>query len=72
MDTIREILLGESYSGIRALADILSMCVNKYKHQVLLKLPHHAVYYFKASNCPSLLQPVHHAKPCLDLLHLVT
>ena len=24
----------------------------------------------KSSTCPSLLQPVHQAKPCLDLLHL--
>ena len=30
MDTILGILLGESYSGIRVLAD-LSMCVNLYQ-----------------------------------------
>ena len=29
MDTILGILLGESYSGIRALVD-LSVCINKY------------------------------------------
>ena len=31
MDTILRILLGESYSSIRALTD-LSVCVNKYQH----------------------------------------
>ena len=33
MDTILGVLLGESYSGIRALADLLYMCV-KYTNKL--------------------------------------
>src|SRR6185503_2075457 len=36
---------------------------------ILPKLHRLAVPCFKALTCPSLLQPVHQAKPCLDLLH---
>ena len=35
----------------------------------LAKLHRLAVPRFKALTCPSPLQPVHQAKPCLDLLH---
>ena len=41
-----------------------------HRRQVLPKLHHLAVHRFKALTCPSPLQPVHQAKPCLDLHHL--
>ena len=40
-----------------------------HRYQVLLKLHRRAVPRFKALTCPSPLQPIHQAKPCLDLLH---
>ena len=41
-----------------------------HRRQVLPKLHRPAVPRFKALTCPSLLQPVHWAKSCLDLLHI--
>jgi hypothetical protein len=41
-----------------------------HRRQVLLKLHRHTVHRSKPPICPSLLQPVHQAKSCLDLLHL--
>ena len=40
-----------------------------HRRQILPKLHRLAVPRFKALTCPSPLQPVHQAKPCLDLLH---
>jgi len=43
VDTILGILLGESYSGIRALVD-LSVCVDKYQHSLIV-VPEPGHYY---------------------------
>ena len=40
-----------------------------HRRQILPKLHRLAVPRFKALTCPSPLQPVYQAKPCLDLLH---
>ena len=40
-----------------------------HRCQVLLKLHRHVVPHFKALTCPSPFQPIHQAKPYLDLLH---
>ena len=43
-----------------------------HRCQVLPKLHRLVVHRFKVLTCPSPLQPVHQAKPYLDLLHFVT
>ena len=48
MDTILEILSGESYSGIRALAD-LSMCINLYQQWSLTTIINHKYMSFGES-----------------------
>ena len=49
---------------------LLFTVASVHRRQVLPKLHRLAVHRFKALTCPSPLQPVHQAKPCLDLLHL--
>ena len=48
MDTILEILLGESYSGIRVLMD-LYVCINKYTNKLFGAIVGETVAEFTSS-----------------------
>ena len=55
----------------RSWLHLLFTVASVHRCQILLKLHcHMRSLALKPSTCPSLLQPVHQAKPHLDLLHL--
>ena len=56
----------------RSWPHLLFTVASVHRRQVLPKLHHRMVLRFAASTCPSHLQPVHQAKPHLDLHLLVT